>query len=98
MERRRNKRENQLHFFEECGFRIGESDRFRPSHCGTRVEEIYSKIRVVTFDTLADVLNGGDVERHRDSVHGQNDRFIFTILTDRKTINGTVLAQKLTSK
>lgn len=70
MERRRNKRENQLHFFEECGFRIGESGRFSPAHGGARVEKVDAQVRVISFDALADVLDGRDVEWDWNAVDG----------------------------
>ena len=38
------------------------------------MEKVNAEVRVVSFDALADVLDGGDVERNWDAVDGKDDR------------------------
>ena len=43
------------------------------------MKKVDTEIRVVAFDTLADVLDSRDVERNGDAVNGHYDRLVLAI-------------------
>ena len=43
------------------------------------MEKVDAQICVISFYTLADIFYSRYVERNRNTIDGQNDRFVFSI-------------------
>ena len=73
-----HRRKQHSHFLEEDGLRVGVLHVLL-AHGGAGAEEVDAQVGVVALHRLRDVLHGGDVERRRNAVHGQDDGLVLLV-------------------
>lgn len=66
------------HLLQEHSIRV-RKDTVTSANVGARVKEVDSKVRVVSFHTLGNVLDHGDVEGHRQTIDRQDHSLVFSV-------------------